>query len=67
MPDPRLPINIAAMPGGFVIRMATGADLWIYTRESPIPSTASALTPEEGEALAHEIARLLTDQWGKAP
>jgi len=65
MPDARrLPINVLRIPGGAVVRLATGERLYIYGRNPEIAKQAQSMTIEEAEALARDVARALTEAWG---
>ena len=65
MSDPRLPIRIRSFTGGYVLALADGNRLWIYSRDLTIAKAARALTPEEAKALAKEVARALTKAWSE--
>jgi hypothetical protein len=38
--------------------------LWIYGREPEVARAANAMTLDEAEELAKDVARALTKQWG---
>lgn len=64
--DPRLPLKIKPLPGGFAIDQADGRRaLIVYGREEHVARAAKALTIDEARDLAKEIARLLTDAWSE--
>jgi len=63
MLDARLPIKVLRIPGGAVIRFATGERLYVYGRDPEAASAAQSMTAEEADALAREVARALTEAW----
>jgi len=65
MPDTRLPIKVLRIPGGAVVRLATGERLYIYGRRPEIAKQAKSMTIEEAEALATDVARTLTEAWSE--
>jgi hypothetical protein len=60
MPDARLPIKVLRIPGGAVVR-ATGERLYIRGRDSE--GATHAMTLDEAEQLAEDVARALTEAW----
>jgi hypothetical protein len=40
MPDARLPIKVLRIPGGAVVRLATGERLYIYGRDPEVARAA---------------------------
>jgi hypothetical protein len=66
MSDARLPIKVVRIPGGAMLRLANGQCIHIYGREPEIARTAGTMTLEEAEALAKDVARALTEAWGKS-
>ena len=65
MPDPRLPLTIKPLPGGFAIEFSDGSTpIYIYGREHHIAAAAKSLTLDQARALAQEAARALTAAWG---
>jgi hypothetical protein len=64
MSDGRLPIRIKKIPGGAVLRLATGQRIFIYGREPEVARTANTMTRDQAEALAKDIARALSEAWG---
>lgn len=67
MSDPRLPITIKRIPGGVTINLATGERMFLYGRDSvDVARQSGDMTREEAEQLAADVARTLTDAWGKA-
>jgi len=64
MPDARLPIRIKRIPGGYTVNLADGNKLWIYGRKPEIAKQAHAMTLDEAEQLAKDVARALTEAWG---
>lgn len=65
MHDARPPIKIMRIPGGYTVNLADGRKLWIYGREPEVARAANAMTLDEAEALAKEVARALTEQLGR--
>jgi hypothetical protein len=63
MTDSRLPIKIKRIPGGFTVDLADGRKLWIYGREPAVARAANAMTLEQAEQLAKDVARALTAAW----
>ena len=62
MPDPRLPLKIKPIPGGYAISFADGTQaIYVYGREPHVAAAAGTLTIDEAKALARELARTLTD------
>jgi hypothetical protein len=66
MPDNRLPIKVVRIPGGAMLRFATGEQLYAYGRDAEIANQAKAMTREAAEQLAKDVARTLTQAWGKS-
>jgi len=64
MPDAHLPIKFKRIPGGYTVNLADGRKLWIYGREPEIANQAHAMTLEEAEQLAKDVAPALTEAWG---
>lgn len=65
MSDPRLPVKIKPVPGGFTLVFASGGQhVYIYGREPRVSQSSGSLTIEEAKALTQEIARALTTAWG---
>ena len=44
MPDPRLPITIVGIPGGEMLRFASGECIHVYGREPEVARAAKAMT-----------------------
>jgi len=65
MPDARLPIKVLRIPGGYTVILADGRKLWIYGREPEVARAAHAMTLDEAEQLAKDVARALTAAWGR--
>lgn len=65
MSDARLPIKVLRIPGGAVVRLATGERLYIYGRDPEGARAAHSMTTEEAEALAKDVARALTEAWAE--
>ena len=65
MTDSRLPITVVRIPGGAKLRFANGESLYVYGRDPKIASQANAMTLEEAEALAKDVARALSEAWGE--
>jgi len=64
MPDPRLPLKIKPVAGGYAIAFANGGQhVYVYGREPHIASAAGALTLDEAKVLAQELARMMTEAW----
>ena len=64
MSDPRLPLKIKPVPGGFALAFARGGQhIYVYGREPHVASAADTLSIDEAKALAQEIARALTAAW----
>lgn len=64
MSNPRLPLKIKPVPGGFAVAFARGGQhIYIYGREPHVAQAAGSLTIDEAKALAQEIARALTAAW----
>ena len=64
MPDPRLPIKIRPMPGGYAVEFADGSPpLRVYGREAHIARAANTRTMAEAKGLAQDVARALTALW----
>lgn len=66
MPDTRLPIKVIRIPGGAMLQFANGEKLYVYGRDPEIANQAKAMTREAAEALARDVARALTEAWGKS-
>ena len=65
MPDPRLPLSIKPLPGGYRIEFSDGrSPIYIYGREPHATTAVNSLTIDEARALAQEVARALTAAWG---
>ena len=66
--DPRLPLKIAPVPGGFVVAFARGGQhIHVYGREAHVAQAAGTLTIDEAEARAQDISRVLTAAWDGGP
>lgn len=66
MSDPRLPVKIKPIPGGFAITFASaGQHIYIYGREQHVAQAAGSITIDEAKGLAQEIARALTALWNE--
>jgi hypothetical protein len=64
MPDPRLPLTIISLPGGYSIAFADGTRaIMIYGRDPYVAHASGALTLDEAKALAQEVVRTLTEAW----
>jgi hypothetical protein len=62
--DPRLPLKIRQLPGGYAIEFADGRrPVMVYGREPHVAPAAKTLTLDEARELAQEIARALTAAW----
>jgi hypothetical protein len=60
LPDARLPIKIKRIPGGYTVDLADSRKLWIYRREPEVARAANAMTLEQAEELAKDVARAPT-------
>ena len=45
--------------------LANGPDIYFYGREPEVARTANTMTKAQAEALAKDVARALTEAWGK--
>lgn len=63
MPNHRLPLKVIRIPGGAKIDLATGGSLYIYGRDPEVARSANAMTRQQAEELAADMARALTAQW----
>ncbi|MEX0852028.1 MAG: hypothetical protein WD036_01900 [Bauldia sp.] len=64
MPDPRLPLKIKPIPGGFAIAFADGGQhVYVYGREPHGAQAAGSLTINEAKPLVQEVARAVTAAW----
>jgi hypothetical protein len=65
MPDPRLPIAIKKLPGGYRLQFNDGkSSMMIYGTGADTAAAAGSLTTEEARALAEELVHILTKVWG---
>jgi hypothetical protein len=63
--DPRLPITIKKLPGGYRLQFADGkSSLIVYGADASIAHASGSLSIEESNELAQEIAAVLTREWG---
>ncbi len=61
MVDPRLPITIKKLPGGYRLQFADGkSSLIVYGADANIAHASGSLSIEEANGLAH----ILTKEWG---
>ena len=68
MSDPRLPIAIKKLPGGYRLQFNDGkSSMMVYGTGADIALASGSLTTEEARALAEEVVRILTDAWGRVP
>jgi hypothetical protein len=68
MSDPRLPIAIKKLPGGFRLQFNDGkSSMMVYGTNADTARATGALTNEEAGALAEEVARILAEAWGGVP
>jgi hypothetical protein len=68
MSDPRLPIVIKKLPGGYRLQFNDGkSSLMVYGTGADIAQAAGSLSSEEAKALAEEVLRTLTNAWGGHP
>jgi hypothetical protein len=64
MSDPRLPIAIKKLPGGYRLQFNDGkSSMMIYGTGADTAAAAGSLTTEEARALAEELVRILTKAW----
>ena len=64
MPDPRLPIAIKKLPGGYRLQFNDGkSSMMIYGTGADTAAAAGSLTTEEARALAEELVYILTKVW----
>ena len=65
MPDPRLPIAIKKLPGGYRLQFNDGkSSMMIYGTGADTAAAAGSLTTEEARALPEELVYILTKVWG---
>ena len=65
MPDPRLPIAIKKLPGGYRLQFSDGrSSMMVYGTGADTAHAIDSLTTEEARVLAEEVARILTAAWG---
>ena len=65
MPDPRLPIAIKKLPGGYRLQFNDGkSSMMIYGTGADTAAAAGSLTTGEARALAEELVYILTKVWG---
>ena len=68
MSDPRLPIAIKKLPGGYRLQFNDGkSSMMVYGTGADIALASGSLTTEEARALAEEVAGILTGAWGILP
>ena len=64
MPDPRLPIAIKKLPGGYRLQFNDGkSSMMVYGTGADTAAAAGSLTTEEARALAEELVYILTKVW----
>ena len=64
MSDPRLPIAINKLPGGYRLQFNDGkSSLMVYGTTADTAAATGALTTDEAKALADEVVRILTQAW----
>ena len=65
MSDPRLPITIKKLPGGYRLQFNDGrASMMIYGSGDDTAHAAGSLTSDEARGLAEEVVQVLTAAWG---
>ena len=65
MSDPRLPIAIKKLPGGYRLQFNDGkSSMMVYGTGADTAPAAGSLTTEEARALAEELVYTLTKVWG---
>ena len=68
MSDPRLPISIKRLPGGYRLQFNDGiSSMMVYGTGVDHARATGSLTMEEARVLADEVARILTAAWGGSP
>jgi len=68
MSDPRLPIAIKKLPGGYRLEFNDRkSSLMVYGTGADIAHATGSLTTEEARALAEEVVGILTGAWGGVP
>jgi hypothetical protein len=68
MPDPRLPIAIKKLPGGYRLQFNDGkSSMMVYGTGADTARATGSLTTEEARELAEEVVRILTEAWGSTP
>ena len=68
MSDPRLPIAIRKLPGGYRLQFNDGkSSMMVYGTGADTAHATGSLTTEEARALAEEVVRILTEAWGSVP
>jgi hypothetical protein len=68
MSDPRLPIAIKKLPGGYRLQFNDGkSSMMVYGTGADTAHASGSLTTEEARALAEEVAGILTGAWGILP
>ena len=66
MSDPRLPVKIKPIPGGFAITFVSGGQhIYIYGREPHVAQAAGSITIDEAKELAQDVARAMTALWNE--
>ena len=68
MSDPRLPIAIKKLPGGYRLQFSDGkSSMMVYGTGADTAHATGALSVEEARALAEEVVRVLTEAWSRVP
>ena len=62
MTDNRLPLKVIRIPGGAKIDLATGESIYVYGRDPEVARSANAMTRQQAEELAADVARASTAQ-----
>jgi hypothetical protein len=67
MSDPRLPISIKKLPGGYRLQCSDGkSSIMVYGTGADTAHATGTLTTDEARAFADELVRILTDAWSDA-
>jgi len=68
MSDPRLPIAIKKLPGGYRLEFNDRKpSMMVYGTGADIAHATGSLTTEEARALAEEVVGILTGAWSGVP
>jgi hypothetical protein len=65
MTDPRLPIAIKKLPGGYRLQFNDGkSSMMVYGTNADTALATGSLSTEEARAFAEEVALILASAWG---